>query len=205
MAYEIKTGKLGVVTVFDAKVYTPKTTNAALITALKAKTATQVIADAALEASSTLFSANSAELTSLKFANLVESGPELTIEGGKRNNILIKHGKAMRCEMQDALGTVDALVAIGGAKLIGGALTITEDFPGPVTIIGTTFVIDQETGTEKATTIVIYQFLPDAILSFNQDAGTAATFDLNGDVLTTEITKKTGVTGKVFYSIVDVS
>lgn len=205
MAYDIKAGKLGVVTVFDAKVYKPKTTREALLTALKAKTASAVISDAALEASSTLFKAASASLTSLKFANLVERGPELTIQGGKRNNTLVKHGKGMRCEMQDALGTVDALIAIGGAKLIGGALTITEDFPEPLTVIGTTFVIDQDTGLEKAAKIVIYQFLPDAILSLNQDSATAATFDLNGDVLTTEILKVTGTAGKVFYSIVDIS
>lgn len=146
----------------------------------------------------------------LKFANLNATGPDITITGGKRSNTLLKFGKSMRCEMQSALCDYKALVALGGAEFdeTNGSLTITDSFKGPVTIVGDTFVVDQATGEEYPVKIIIYQFLPDSIISLTQDEATAATFDLNGDVQSVDIKNVAGsgstmATMSAFYSFID--
>lgn len=80
-------------------------------------------------------------------------------------------------------------------------------------IIGDSFFIDRKTGQQVKVKIVFYQFLPDSIFNLTQDAeGDATVFDMNGDLLTTEIKVAksnadgedvTGATHGVFYSIVD--
>ncbi len=177
--------KLGVVTVFDAKIYT---FDSAKLAALPSA----IIA--AYEATAEI-----GELKSLKTANLVQSGPEISIQGGMDNNILIKHGKSARCEMQDVLANTKALIALGSVMKGGEAkeLHTTEKFGAPVTIIGDTFVVNQATGAEEAHKIIIYKFLPDSIFNFNQDSGTAAVFDMNGDMESVEITGSSSA----FYSI----
>jgi hypothetical protein len=125
--------------------------------------------------------------------------------------------------MQDALGNAAAIEALcGGVQewnktqpetgaavetLVG--LHFGEDFAGPKMIIGDTFFIDRKTGKQVKVKIVFYQFLPDSIFNLTQDAeGDATVFDMNGDLLTTDIlvadasgseTTKHGI----FYSIVD--
>jgi hypothetical protein len=83
--------------------------------------------------------------------------------------------------------------------------TVTNKFPGPVTIIGDTFVVDQKSGDEIPVKILIYKFLPDAVFNLTQDASNAATFDLNGDVLGVHFKNGTGnvYSGTQFYSVVD--
>ena len=191
-------GRGAIVTVMNAKIYTPDSTTvkgwsadspSAIITELEGMTAV-------------------AEIDHLKFANLTMSGPDITITGGRYANTLVKFGKSLRCEMQSALCDKDALVALGGAVYdeTDGSLTITDKFPGPVSIVGDTFIVDQASGEQIPVQIVIYQFLPDAIISLTQDEATAATFDLNGDVMTVSIAGDGGSCSSVisaFYSIVD--
>lgn len=156
-------------------------------------------------------------LDTLKIANATQEGPSKTVTGGQYSNPLIKFGKTMRLEMQDALGSAAALDALCGtvsetgaaddyAKV--GAIHVTEDFSGPKTIIGDTFFINQKNGQQVKALIVFYQFLPDSLFNLTQDAeGDAAVFDMNGDVLTTEILvdNHSGeeVEHGVFYSILD--
>ena len=156
-------------------------------------------------------------LDTLKIANATQEGPSKTVTGGQYSNPLIKFGKTMRLEMQDALGSAAALDALcGTVSEMGtadkystvGAIHVTEDFSGPKTIIGDTFFIDQKTGQQVKALIVFYQFLPDSIFNLTQDAeGDAAVFDMNGDVLTTEILVNNhdgdAVEHGVFYSILD--
>lgn len=201
MAYDLLKAH-GVVTVFDAKVYNPTTgttprTWAEVAAAWVAKSP----ADIVLELETATTAKELATIDSLKFGNLVPGGPEVTITGGKRNNTLVKFGKSMRLEMQDALANIDALVALGGARIDGTALTITEDFPGPVSIVGETFVVDQATGAEQKVKIIIFKFVPDAIPSIALGAGSAATFDLNGDINVMTIKTDAG-TARAFYAII---
>ena len=155
-------------------------------------------------------------LDTLKIANVSIEGPSKTITGGQYSNPLIKFGKSARLEMQDALGNAEAVEALCGGiveykegaagDIIG--LHNGEDFAGPKCIIGDSFFIDQRTGAQVKVAIIFYQFLPDSLFNLTQDAeGDATVFDMNGDLLTTEILvgQKEGdpKLHGVFYSIID--
>lgn len=162
------------------------------------------------------------ELDTLKIANVTVEGPTKTISGGQYSNPLIKFGKSARLEMQDALGSAEAIDALcGGVREWDGSevgkegeltvgLHIGEDFNAPVTILGDSFFIDRVTGQQVPVKIVFYQFLPDSIFNLIQDAeGDATVFDMNGDLLTTNIIigdkegSAAGIKHGVFYSIID--
>lgn len=159
-------------------------------------------------------------LDTLKVANATQEGPSKTVTGGQYSNPLIKFGKSSRLEMQDALGNARALDALTGtvseAAAANGAVDynqvyavhVTEDFNGPKTLVGDTFFIDQKSGQQVKAKIIFYQFLPDSIFNLTQDAeGDATVFDMNGDLLTTniQISKIDGTKEPhgAFYSIVD--
>ena len=148
-------------------------------------------------------------LDTLKIANLTQEGPTKTITGGQYANPLLKYGKTMTCEMQDALGRAPVLVEFFGCEYdeTNGVLDITDKFPGAFAIEGDTFLIDQKTGEKVDAHIFIPQYLPDAILTLTQDAeGDAAVFDLNGTVSVTQIEDGIDAEGQpkkknVFYQI----
>ena len=181
MSTYFETGKsFGVVTVMDIDIYdydesveTVATTPKAYYEAMQEKTPI-------------------GHIDHLQVATLSTEGPTLTINGGKFNNALIKYGKTARCEMTDALGNPDVLVALGGAIMADGILSITDKFRGPVTLIGDTFVVDEDSGKHVPVKVLMYKFLPDSTPSFAFDSGNAATFDLNGDLLAIELGGETG-------------
>ena len=155
-------------------------------------------------------------LDTLKIANITVEGPSKTISGGRYANPLIKFGKAARLEIQDALGNIKAIDALCGGiaertvnangDYIG--LHVGEDFNKEVVIIGDTFFINKETQQQIPVKIIFYKFLPDSIFNLTQDAeGDAAVFDMNGDLLATEVLLGTsGEDNKphaLFYSIID--
>ena len=140
------------------------------------------------------------EIDHLQVANLTTDGPSIEISGGKFNNKLIKYGKTARCEMTDALGQMDALVALGGAQYLNEqnpseGIVVTDKFGAPVLMVGSSFVVDQKTGKHVSATVILYQFLPDSTPAFAFDSGNAATFDLNGDLLAVEFERPEGETG----------
>lgn len=153
------------------------------------------------------------EIDTFKVANVTQEGPSKTVTGGQYSNPLIKFGKSARLEMQDALGRAEAIDALCGGivEKEGGVITglhFGEDFVGPKMIIGDSFFIDRKTGQQVKVKIIFYQFLPDSIFNLTQDAeGDATVFDMNGDLLTSEILvgQKVGdeKTHGVFYSIID--
>ena len=153
------------------------------------------------------------EIDTFKVANVTEEGPSKTVTGGQYSNPLIKFGKSARLEMQDALGRAVAIDALCGGIMETETGVITglhfgEDFVGPKMIIGDSFFIDRKTGQQVKVKIIFYQFLPDSIFNLTQDAeGDATVFDMNGDLLTTEILvgdkNERQVTHGVFYSIID--
>lgn len=207
--------RFGVVTVMNASVYDTSAFLAedqTIAEYFKGKSAYDVIKDA--EGKTALCT-----LDTLKTANVTVDGPDKTINGGQYSNPLIKFGKSARLEIQDALGNSEALEAMCGGFQEWSTDTDTpltgvhfgEDFSGPKTIIGDSFFIDQQTGTQVAVKIIFYQFLPDSLFNLTQDSeGDAAVFDMNGDLLTTVIKVGNGdgsdsLEHGVFYSIVDPS
>ena len=200
--------RFGVVTVMNAKVFeVPE--------GLDKKTAYQIYQDYGVGTKNTPL----CTLDTLKIANVTVDGPSKTVTGGQYSNPLIKFGKSARLEMLDALGNHKALEALAGGiseytDAVNGEATVGlhfgEDFSGPKMIVGDSFFISQKTGAQVKVGIIFYQFLPDSLFNLTQDAeGDATVFDLNGDLLTTEILvgKTDGKTEKhgVFYSIVDPS
>ena len=164
------------------------------------------------------------KLDTLKIANVTIDGPSKTITGGQYSNPLVKYGKTGRIEMQDALGNATAIEALCGGILEhfgndkhtdtnheAGATDVLHfgsDFCSEKLIVGDSFFIDTNGGQVKVK-IIFYRFLPDSIFSLTQDSeGDATVFDMNGDLLTTEIlvgnedgTKN--IVHGVFYSIID--
>ena len=196
--------RFGVVTVMNVKVY-----DALGLDEYKKLSAYKVIEEAAKKT-------EICSLDTLKIANITVDGPTKTVTGGQYSNPLIKFGKSARLEMQDALGNANAIDALCGGvtersltstgDIVG--LHVGEDFRGPKMLIGDTFFIEQQTGDQVNVKLVIYQFLPDSIFNLTQDAeGDATVFDMNGDLLTTEIVvgdeAGADITHGVFYSIVD--
>ena len=125
-------------------------------------------------------------LDTLKVANASQEGPTKTITGGQNADTLLKYGKTLTIEMQEALGRYDVLEHIYGVNYAPNhqIATFTDRFPAEITLVGTTFVIDQATGAKQPIHIVIPRFLGDGIFNLTQDAeGDATVFDLNGNVL----------------------
>ena len=195
MASIAETIAFGIVTVMDVKVYSMDTS----ITLEGVQTATtiekayedKVDRKAFNNALKNLSSGELCKLDHLTVATLSTDGPSITINGGKYNNPLIKYGKTARCEMTDALGQMDVLVALGGAEYVdktdkSAGIVVTDKFGAPVCLVGDSFVVDQKTGKHVPVTVILYQFLPDSTPSFAFDSGNAATFDLNGDLLAVE-------------------
>ena len=203
--------RFGVVTVMNARIYDVKED------ALKGTKKVDEILDAYVAEEPI------ARLDTLKVANVTVDGPDKTVTGGQYNNPLIKFGKTATIEMQDALGNASALEALCGglieafgASLEGWkgeantvALHFDEGFASAKTIIGDSFFIDQESGQQIPVTIIFYQVLPTSIFNLTQDSeGDATVFDMNGDLLTTNILVGTdgstagNMVHGVFYSIV---
>jgi hypothetical protein len=210
--------RFGVVTVMNARVYNIEDTigsSAEAANTIVSKVLQRNASSGAIEEKSA--KKPLCRLDTLKIANATQEGPSKTVSGGQYSNPLIKFGKSMRLEMQDALGSAAALDALCGTVsetgtlndyTTVGALHVTEDFNGPKTIIGDTFFIDQKTGQQVKALIVFYQFLPDSIFNLTQDSeGDATVFDMNGDVLTTSILIKDqgghDVEHGAFYTILD--
>lgn len=123
------------------------------------------------------------ELDSLKISNINSEGPTKSITGGQNADILLKYGKTFTIEMQEALGSYGVLDAVYGVNFSknGQIAAVTDRFPEELTLVGTTFVIDQKTGAKQPIHIVIPCYLGDGVFNLAQDAdGDASVFDLNG-------------------------
>ena len=184
----------GIVTVMNARIYTLKSGFAYV----GRNTGSGALTPAAFEDSGLY-------LDTLKIANITMEGPTKTITGGQYSNPLIKYGKTMTMEMQDALGRSTAMTQFFGCEVVGGRISVGDKFPGAFAIEGDTFFIDQESGDKVTVHIFIPQFLPDGIFNLTQDAeGDATVFDLNGSVNVTEIKDSAdGASRSIFYEIRD--
>lgn len=220
------TGGFGIVTVMNVDVY-----DALDVDAYKALTPQMIVkgvdATGKLSVSAgskSIVKERRCRIDTLKVANVNQEGPTKTVTGGQYTNPLIKFGKTARLEMQDALGRIDAIEALGGGvgewdevttgtagntttTKVYTAMHIGSEFAGPKLLIGDSFFIDRATGNQVKVKIVFYQFSPDSIFNLTQDAeGDATVFDLNGDLLTTDILiadKDGGSTTRgMFYSVV---
>ena len=139
-----------------------------------------------------------ATLKYLKTANASQEGPTKTITGGQNASTILKYGKKARLEMTDALGNAEVLEALCGMTVeyfrnddsealknhkSSDIIHATTKFASPKTIIGDTFIVDTDNGTQALAYIMFYDFLSDALFNLTQDAeGDATVFDMNGDL-----------------------
>lgn len=168
--------KFGVVTVMDVEAYEAK----------RFADKTEKNAKGTWDAKTTLGADPVFFLDTLKIANINQEGPTKTITGGQNADTLLKYGKTLTVEMQEALGRYDVLENIYGVNFSKNhqIASFTDRFPKELTLVGTTFVIDQATGAKQPIKIVIPLFLGDGIFNLAQDAeGDATVFDLNGNIL----------------------
>ena len=129
-------------------------------------------------------------IDTLKIANMNQEGPTKTVTGGQYANPLIKYGKTMTMEMQDALGSAKVLKTFFGCDYdeTTGVVSVTDKFAPSFAMEGQTYFIDQKTGEKVTAYIFIPQFQPDSLLNLTQDAeGDATVFDLNGSINATKI------------------
>ena len=137
-------------------------------------------------------------LDTLKVSNINAGGPSKTATGGMSADTLLKYGKKFTVEMTEAMGRYDVLDKLYGAKVSSNhdILAITDRFPGEMTLVGDTFVIDQKTGAKQPIHIVIPRFLGNGVFNLTMDSeGDTTTFDLNGDILRYE-SEVIGTVGK---------
>ena len=179
----------GIVTVFNAKLYS--------LAQGRKYIATEDLTPEHFDTSTT-----PEVLDTLKIANLTMEGPTKTITGGQYANPIIKYGKTMTLEMQDALGRSSTMTKFFGCEYVGEEedkkdLIVGDKFPPAFALEGETFFIDRTTGNKEKVFIFIPQILPDALLSLTQDAeGDATVFDLNGTVCISRVGDK-----DIFYRI----
>ena len=97
---ELFANGFGIVTVFNARLYS-------------LKEGQKYVATTDLDVDH-FDTTNTEVLDTLKIANLTMEGPTKTITGGQYANPIIKYGKTMTLEMQDALGRSEAIEALCG-------------------------------------------------------------------------------------------
>lgn len=153
-------------------------------------------------------------LKTLKVANVTVEAGTKTISGGRDNGTLVSvpMGTTARLERQDALGNAEALEARCGAVIehyyehtdnniandhsgeTAGthydALHISSDHTfGALTIVGKSYFIDKEKGSQVPVKIIFWKFAPDNVFNLTQDAaGDASTFDRNGSLMAIDLT-----------------
>lgn len=103
----------GVVTVMNACIFTPKKSYTG---AKNCKTAGKITEGGMTEDD---FEPAYEYIDTLKIANFTQEGPTKTVTGGQYANPLIKYGKTMTAEIQDALGRASTMVRFFGCEYNG--------------------------------------------------------------------------------------
>lgn len=109
-------------------------------------------------------------IETLKIANFTPEGPTKSVTGGQYANTLIKYGKTMTAEIQDALGRASTMVRFFGCDYNGGVKQYTGDgtktefaFPGVKTGDTIKATVDGvDTTATAGTDVVTFTPAPDA-------------------------------------------
>lgn len=128
-------------------------------------------------------------LDTLKISNIQESGPKKTFKAGAKNIPIVKYGKTVKIDIEDALGRLDTLVNFFNLHFDDDFNIIYSDnnFSEPFALHGEMQVVDMS-GQKHTLFIFIPCFVPQNNLTINQDAeGEFGIFDLSGDIFSMPI------------------
>lgn len=148
-----------------------------------------------------------ATLDSLTISNVTQEGPRKEIRGGKNAIPIVRYGKTMRLEIEDAIFNISALEALADVQVtrnISNEVTdiaIVETFAKNYALIGSTYLVDKATGDRKEAYLYFYNYLPDGIFNINMESeGDIGTMAMAGELFA--LTDGSSEDGK-FFSIVE--
>lgn len=125
-------------------------------------------------------------LDSLRISNIEQEGPTKEYKGGLENSSILKYGKTYTLTMEDAIFSANALALFFGADIDATSTKI--DFKNEFknirfSVVGKTYVIDEDSGERKTVNIVIHEFLPNQILNLSMEAeGDFAVMNIEGEM-----------------------
>ncbi|MFW6029384.1 MAG: hypothetical protein ACOCRO_03940 [Halanaerobiales bacterium] len=123
-----------------------------------------------------------ATLDSLNISNISIEGPEKEARGGQEAKPLIRYRKTGTLEMEDVIMKADVLEAFMDVDTSNG-ITITDTFATSLTLVGTTYVIDRETGEKQDVKITFYDFLPNSVFDLTMEAeGDIGMINISGEL-----------------------
>lgn len=132
---------------------------------------------------------NSFSLDSLRISNITQEGPTKEHRGGLENKPIIRHGKTVRVEMEDVIIKGKALEWFMGADVDtdtegNETISIGEKFRDkPLKIVGTTYMIDKDTGEREYVVITFHELIPDGVFDLSLEAeGDMAVFNMAGEL-----------------------
>lgn len=111
------------------------------------------------------------KLDSLTISNITQEGPVKEARGGIHGMPIIRHKKTIRLEMEDVVARLDTLDDFFGVTTVEGvSFTVTDKFPKGLGLVGTTYVVDKETGDRIWMKLTFHDFLPDGVFEIGMEA-----------------------------------
>lgn len=154
--------------------------------------AAQAVADVVLPAGILSYVKPDGVLDSLTISNITQEGPRKEIRGGKNAQPVVRYGKTMRLEIEDAVFNIALAPKLFAAELNVDSteLSITEVFPKAVSIIGDTYIVDKDTGNRTNVYVTFPKFLPDGIFDIAMESeGDIGVISIAGELFSDELTQ----------------
>ena len=133
-------------------------------------------------------------LDTLKISNIKETGPTKTFKAGAFNIPIIRTGKNISIEIQDALGRLDTLKHFFGLREILDSdnnlysLYRNNASPCPLALEGELKIVNAKNNQTETIFLFIPFFLPDGNLNITADAdNNVGVFDLSGSIFPVKI------------------
>ena len=123
----------------------------------------------------------------LTISNITQEGPRKEIRGGRNAEPCIRYGKTMRLEMEDAVMRKEMVNTLFGADIEVGSISFTETFPKGIKLIGTTQVVDTDTGVPVEVKLTIHRFIPDGVTDLTMESeGDIGVISIAGELFSNE-------------------
>lgn len=148
-------------------------------------------------------SGNALYLDTLKISSIKETGPQKVFKAGIKNMPIVRHGKQVEMDLQDAIGRIDTLLAFFGIKHHDKLDIIYSDdsFGEPLALEGEMKCVDLN-GDTTTLYLFIPCFIPKSSLTLVQDSeANIGSFDLSGELKKMSVTVSDTETIECYYLI----